>query len=181
MSEFFKYVWTFCRESSKYYIIHMELRGYMFPYGTWNPTMATVTLSVKCNLNFLTHGTISTYATNRGDFGQFSAPAIFTLYKYFLGEMLFIVKFSTISIFYKMTFHCQNHCYNMFNRDANIQHTNLKVPLFGRGGISEDLKLILITIWHSASQIFVHLPRPSSNLVYRSHESTLNDTNFCCL
>ncbi len=43
-----------------------------------------------------------------------------------------------------------------------------------RGGISEDLKSILITVWYvSASDVFVHLPCPSSNLVYRSLESTL--------
>ena len=42
------------------------------------------------------------------------------------------------------------------------------------GDISEDLKSILITIWYSASESFVHLPW-SSNLVYRSLESILTD------
>ncbi len=37
----------------------------------------------------------------------------------------------------------------MCNRHANIQHIDLKVPLFGRGGISEDLKSILITVRYS--------------------------------
>ncbi len=46
---------------------------------------------------------------------------------------------------------------------ANVQHTDLKTPWFGRGGISEDLKSILITVWYSASEVFVHLPCPSSN------------------
>ncbi len=50
----------------------------------------------------------------------------------------------------------------------------LKIPLFGRGGISEDLKSILITVWYSSSEVFVHLPCPSSNLVSRSLESTLD-------
>ncbi len=31
-----------------------------------------------------------------------------------------------------------------FKPSANVQHTDLKIPLFGRGGISEDLKSILI-------------------------------------
>ncbi len=35
------------------------------------------------------------------------------------------------------------------------------------------MKSILITVWYSASEVFVHLPCPSSNLVYRSLESTL--------
>ncbi len=61
----------------------------------------------------------------------------------------------------------------MFNRHANVQPIDLKVPLFGRRGISEDLKSILITVWYSASEVFVHLRCPSSNLVYRSLESTL--------
>ena len=39
--------------------------------------------------------------------------------------------------------------------------------------ISEDLKSISITVWYSASEVFVHFPCPSSNLVYRSFESTL--------
>ncbi len=43
----------------------------------------------------------------------------------------------------------------------------------GEGGISEDLKSILITIWYSASEVFVHPLCPSSNFVYRSLESTL--------
>ncbi len=46
--------------------------------------------------------------------------------------------------------------------------------MFGRGGIYEDLKSILITVWYSVSEVFVHLPCPSSNLVYRSFESTLD-------
>ncbi len=31
------------------------------------------------------------------------------------------------------------------------------------------------TVWYNASEVFVHLPCPSSNLVYRSLESTLRD------
>ncbi len=62
----------------------------------------------------------------------------------------------------------------MLNRHANFQHIDLKVPLFARGGISEDLKSIVIipsdTVHHS---FFAYLPCPSSNLVYRSLESTL--------
>ena len=34
----------------------------------------------------------------------------------------------------------------MFNQHANVQHIDLKVPLFGRGGISEDLKPVSITV-----------------------------------
>ncbi len=63
-------------------------------------------------------------------------------------------------------------CYNMFNRHANVQHIDLnflKVPLFGRGGISEDLKSTLITVRYSTSH-FSHLPCPSLNLVSRSFE-----------
>ncbi len=55
-----------------------------------------------------------------------------------------------------------------------VQHSIWRYHL-GRGGISEDLKLILTTVWYSASEGFVHLPCPSSNLVYRSLESTLHD------
>ena len=33
-----------------------------------------------------------------------------------------------------------------FKGSANVQHTDYKIPLFGRGGISEDLKSILITV-----------------------------------
>ncbi len=33
-----------------------------------------------------------------------------------------------------------------FKGSVNVQHTDLKIPLFGRGGISEDLKSILITV-----------------------------------
>ncbi len=62
-----------------------------------------------------------------------------------------------------------------FKGSENVQHNNLKIPLFERGGISEDLKSIFITIWYSASEVFVHLPCPSSNLVYRSLELTLNN------
>ena len=51
----------------------------------------------------------------------------------------------------------------------------MKIPLFGIGGISEDLKSILITVRYNASEVFVHLPCPSSNLVYRSLESTLRN------
>ncbi len=42
-----------------------------------------------------------------------------------------------------------------------------------------------ITVWYSASEVFVHLPCPSSNLVHRSLESTLihvfsyNPNTFC--
>ncbi len=59
------------------------------------------------------------------------------------------------------------------NWHANVQSIDLKVPLFGRGGISKDLKSISITVRYSTSQVFVHIPCPSSNLVYRSLESTL--------
>ncbi len=51
----------------------------------------------------------------------------------------------------------------------------MTIPLLGRGGIFEDLKSILITVWYSASELFVHLPCPSSNLVYRFLELTLNE------
>ena len=34
----------------------------------------------------------------------------------------------------------------MFNRHANVRNINLKVPLFGRGGISEAPNSILIII-----------------------------------
>ncbi len=37
-----------------------------------------------------------------------------------------------------------HYCYNMFSWHANVQHVDLKVPLFGRGGISEDLKSITV-------------------------------------
>ncbi len=57
---------------------------------------------------------------------------------------------------------------------ANVQHIDLKIPLIGRGGISEDLKSILITVWYRASEVFVHLLCRSSNLVYRSLESTFD-------
>ncbi len=58
-------------------------------------------------------------------------------------------------------------------------YINLKIPLFEKGSISEDLQSILITIWYSASEVFVHLPCPSSNLVYnRPLESTLA-TEMC--
>ncbi len=50
--------------------------------------------------------------------------------------------------------------------------------LFISGGISEDLKSILITVWYSTSEVFVHLPCSSSNLVYRSLESTLSKTSI---
>ncbi len=59
------------------------------------------------------------------------------------------------------------------SRDLQTSNINLKIPLFRRGGISEDLKSILITVWYSASGFFVHLPCPSSNLVYRFLESNL--------
>ncbi len=68
----------------------------------------------------------------------------------------------------------------MFNRLANFQHMDLKVPLFRRGGISEDLKSILITVRYSTSQFFLlisptHLEIYSPahlDLVYKSLEST---------
>ena len=41
--------------------------------------------------------------------------------------------------------------YNLFNRHANVQHIDLKVPLFGRGGISEEVNEILITVPYSTS------------------------------
>ncbi len=66
----------------------------------------------------------------------------------------------------------QNMRYNLFNRCANVQHIDLMVPLFGRGGISEDLKSILITVRSSTSQFLVCLPCSSPNLVYRSLELT---------
>ena len=47
----------------------------------------------------------------------------------------------------------------MFNQHANVQHIDLKAPLFGRGGISEDLKSMLITIRCSTSQ-FCSSPLP---------------------
>ncbi len=52
------------------------------------------------------------------------------------------------------------------NHHSNVQHIDLKVPLFGRGDISEDLKSILTTVRYSTLQF-------ASNLVYRSLESTL--------
>ena len=36
----------------------------------------------------------------------------------------------------------------MFNRHANVQHIDLKVPLFGRGSISEELKSIFADVVH---------------------------------
>ncbi len=57
----------------------------------------------------------------------------------------------------------------------NIQNIHLKVPLFGRGAISEDLKSILIIVRYNTPQYFANLPCPSSNLVYRSLESTIPD------
>ncbi len=59
----------------------------------------------------------------------------------------------------------------MFIRHANVKNIDLKVPLFERGGISEDLKSILITVIHYIS-IFVHLPAHLQTYVYRSLEST---------
>ena len=63
--------------------------------------------------------------------------------------------------------------YYLFNQHANVQHIDLKVTLFGRDGISEDLKSILITARYSTTEFLVHLPYPSLNLVYRSLELTL--------
>ncbi len=67
----------------------------------------------------------------------------------------------------------------MLKRHANIQHyDNIDLPLFGRGGISEDLKLILITSQIQYITVFAHLPCTSSNVIYyRSLESTL-EGNF---
>ncbi len=45
---------------------------------------------------------------------------------------------------------------------------------FWRSEINIDL--IPYTVWYSASEVFVHLPCPSSNLVYNSLESTLVQT-----
>ncbi len=39
-----------------------------------------------------------------------------------------------------------NFDYSRFKGSANAQLIDLKIPLFGRGGISEDLKSILITV-----------------------------------
>ena len=50
--------------------------------------------------------------------------------------------------------------FNMFNRHANVQHIDLKVPLFGRGDISKDLKSILVTIRYSTSPFFCSSPLP---------------------
>ena len=36
--------------------------------------------------------------------------------------------------------------YNMFDRHANVQHIDLKVPICGRGGVFEDFNSILITV-----------------------------------
>ncbi len=63
--------------------------------------------------------------------------------------------------------------FHQFKGSANVQHIDLKIPLFERGGISKDLKSIMITVCSSASEVFLHFPCPSSNLVYRSLESTL--------
>ena len=41
-----------------------------------------------------------------------------------------------------------------FKGSANVQHIDLNIPLFGRGGISE----IWNQYWFSASEVFVHLP-----------------------
>ncbi len=66
---------------------------------------------------------------------------------------------------------------NRFKGSANVQHIDLKIPLFRRGGISEDLKSILITVCYSSWEVFVHLPCPSPNFVYRFLESTLMEVD----
>ncbi len=81
-------------------------------------------------------------------------------------------------IWHSFPFISSNWFVIMFIRHANIQHIDWNVPLFGRGAISEDLKSILITVIYSTSQFFAHLPCPSSNLAYRSLESTLNKSNY---
>ncbi len=48
--------------------------------------------------------------------------------------------------------------YNMFNQHANVQHIDLKEPLFGRSSISEDLKSILITVRYTISQFLFISP-----------------------
>ncbi len=68
--------------------------------------------------------------------------------------------------------------YIMLNQHANVQNIDLKVQLFGRGSIPEDLKSVLITVWYNASGFCSSPPCPSSNLVYRSLELTLSYYNF---
>ncbi len=85
--------------------------------------------------------------------------------------------FKTVSCLKKITrttaSNLDSLSYIMFNQHENVQHIHLKVPLFERGGISEDLKSILNTVRYRTSQFFAHLPWTSSNLVYRSFESFL--------
>ena len=67
---------------------------------------------------------------------------------------------------------------HIFNRHANVQHIDLKVPLFGhrrlsfgRGDISEDLKSMLITVGYSTSLFLGPFP-------YRSLESVIKTFRY---
>ncbi len=56
----------------------------------------------------------------------------------------------------------------MFNRHANVQHIDVKVPLFGRGGISKDLKSVLITVRYTTTEyttVFCSSPMPILKII----------------
>ncbi len=42
--------------------------------------------------------------------------------------------------------HSTAYSWSRFKGSANVQNIDLKIPLFGRGGFSEELKSILITV-----------------------------------